>query len=178
MRANLIVAILVLSLASPIASSHGANDFSIIMRGSSIQPSQADILQNDTLTFYNVVDYNRTIRVDLDGDGAYDQRCDTEPWNSSSIRDECTFYVDAAGWLPGDYRFHVFSNETMWAELNVTVGQDFHEEPGPPEGYTFNSDSNSEQEEDGESGGGLWNLAIIIFVASGLIFLTRRGTDE
>ena len=78
MGAKLIVAILVFSLASPIASAHGANDFSIIMRGSSVQPSQAEILQNDTLTFYNVADYNRTIRVDLDGDGVYDQRCDTE----------------------------------------------------------------------------------------------------
>ncbi|MBR79972.1 MAG: hypothetical protein CMA88_04220 [Euryarchaeota archaeon] len=178
MRANLIVAILVFSLASPIASSHGANDFSIIMRGSSIQPSQADILQNDTLTFYNVVDYNRTIRVDLDGDGSYDQRCDTEPWNSSSIRDECTFYVDAMSWAPGDYQFHVFSNETIWAELNVIVSHDLHEEMGPPAGYTFNSENNSGQEEGEESWVQLWNLAIGIFVAYGLVVLTRGGKDE
>ena len=178
MRAKLIGAILVFSLASPIASAHGANDFAIILRGSSIQPIQAEIIQNDTLTFYNVVDYSRTIRVDLDRDGDYDQRCDTEPWNSSSIRDECTFSVDAISWPAGDYQFHVFSNGTMWGELNVTVGHDFHEESAPPSGYTFNTDNNSGQGEAEESGVLLWNLAIIIFIASGLVLLTRGGTDE
>ena len=178
MGAKLIVAILVFSLASPIASAHGANDFSIIMRGSSVQPSQAEILQNDTLTFYNVADYNRTIRVDLDGNGVYDQRCDTEAWNSSSIRDECTFSVDSITWPAGNYQFHVFSNETLWQELNVTVGHDYHEELGPPVGYNFNTDNDSQEEENAEPQYGLWNLGIILFIASGLVWMSRRGADE
>ena len=73
----LVVALLLSSLVMPMASAHGANDFSIIMRGSSIQPGVAEVMQNDSVTFYNVADANRTIRVDLDGDGEYDQRCET-----------------------------------------------------------------------------------------------------
>ena len=83
------------------ASAHGANDFSIIMRESSIQPGVAEVMQNDSVTFYNVADANRTIRVDLDGDGEYDQRCETEPWNSSSVWDECSFILDWDRWPAG-----------------------------------------------------------------------------
>ena len=67
----LVVALLLSSLVIPMVSAHGANDFSIIMRGSSIQPGVAEVMQNDSVTFYNVADANRTIRVDLDGDGEY-----------------------------------------------------------------------------------------------------------
>ena len=73
----LVVALLLSSLVMPMASAHGASDFSIIMRVSSIQPGVAEVMQNDSVTFYNVADANRTIRVDLDGDGEYDQRCET-----------------------------------------------------------------------------------------------------
>ena len=90
----LVVALLLSSLVMPMASAHGANDFSIIMRGSSIQPGVAEVMQNDSVTFYNVADANRTIRVDLDGDGEYDQRCETEPWKASSVRAEGSFLLD------------------------------------------------------------------------------------
>ncbi|GIS49925.1 MAG: hypothetical protein Ct9H90mP24_2170 [Methanobacteriota archaeon] len=63
----LVVALLLSSLVMPMASAHGANDFSIIMRGSSIQPGVAEVMQNDSVTFYNVADANRTIRVDWMG---------------------------------------------------------------------------------------------------------------
>ena len=39
MRRALLVALLLSATLVPMASAHGANDFSIIMRGSSIQPS-------------------------------------------------------------------------------------------------------------------------------------------
>ncbi len=68
MRVGLVATILAVSLFMPLASAHGANDFSIIMRSSSLQPSEAEVLQNDSVTFYNVADVNRTIRVDLDGE--------------------------------------------------------------------------------------------------------------
>ena len=88
MSRALVIALLMSSFAMPMASGHGANDFSIIMRGSSLQPGVAEVMQNDSVTFYNVADTNRTIRVDLDGDGEYDQRCDCLLYTSPSPRDQ------------------------------------------------------------------------------------------
>ena len=113
MRVGVVAALLAISLFVPIASAHGANDFSIILRASSMQPGEAEVLQNDSVTFYNVADLNRTIRVDLDGDGVYDQRCETAPSNSSSIKDECSFLLDADRRSAGTYHLDVFSNGTL-----------------------------------------------------------------
>ena len=173
----LVVALLLSSLVIPMASAHGANDFSIIMRGSSIQPGVAEVMQNDSITFYNVADTNRTIRVDLDGDGEYDQRCETEPYNSSSIKDECSFIIDASKWSAGVYFLDVFSNGTLWKTLNLTVVNDVHEEAGPPEGYSFNTENESPDNGDEErrvSSVGLGNIAIVIFLSSGALWLARR----
>ena len=70
MRVGLVAALIAASFFMPLAAAHGANDFAIILRSSSMQPNEAEVLQNDSVTFYNVADVNRTIRVDLDGDGA------------------------------------------------------------------------------------------------------------
>ena len=109
MRIRVFSVIVIASLLSPIAVSHTSNDVPVILRGSSIQAGQHDLLQNDSLTFYNMADSNRTIRVDLDGDGVYDQRCDTAPSNSSSIRDQCSFIIDQDVWAEGDYILDIFS---------------------------------------------------------------------
>jgi len=179
MRPHLLVMIIVLPLLLPVATAHGANSFSVIMRTSSIQPSEAELLQNDSLPFYNVADEERTIRTDTDGDGEYDQRCETEPSNSSSIRDECSFWISSNTWAAGSYQFDVFSNGTLWQTLIVTVIHDYHEESGPPTGYTFNNESSSV-----EGGNAIeWDgLAVL----SGLLILVivmprlpeRSGTDE
>jgi hypothetical protein len=180
MRVSVVAVLLTVSLFMPIATAHGANDFSIILRGSSMQPSEAEVLQNDSVTFYNVADVNRTIKVDIDGDGVYDQRCETAPSNSSSIKDECSFLVDADGWPAGNYNLDVFSNGTLWKTLNLTVIHDYHEELGPPQGYNFNNESSTNEANQGVEGlqGSLRNLAIILFTASVLVWLARRGGSE
>lgn len=180
MKARLVVAILVMTILAPIASSHGANETWIIMRGSSIQPNEAEVLQNDSLVFYNVADYNRTIRVDLDGNGEYDQRCETEASNSSSIRDECVFLIDSMYWLAGEYRIDVFSNDTLWKTLNLTVIHDNHVELGPPNGYSFNNENGTPVEEEDRLDkleDGLMILAIFLFVAAG-IARNARGEED
>jgi len=179
MRVGLVASLLAISMLMPLASAHGANDFSIIMRSSSLQPSEAEVLQNDSVTFYNVADLNRTIRVDLDGDGVYDQRCETEPYNSSSVKDECSFMIYAENWGAGNYLLDVFSNDTLWATLNLTVIHDYHEELGPPSGYVFN-DGNTETDE--EQGGVLEDsigaVALFLLTCSVVVWLARRGGDE
>jgi len=146
-----------------------------------MQPGEAEVLQNDSVTFYNVADVNRTIRVDLDGDGVYDQRCETAPSNSSSIKDECSFMIYSDSWEDGLYYLDVFSNGTLWATLNLTVIHDFHEELGPPSGYIFNNESSSIEDEHGRGyllRGSLGLMAIILFSTSAVVWLSRRGSNE
>ena len=182
MRVSLVAALLAVSLFMPLAAAHGANDFSIILRSSSMQPSEAEVLQNDSVTFYNVADVNRTIRVDIDGDGVYDQRCETAPSNSSSIKDECSFMIYAESWAAGTYYLHVFSNDsdTLWESLNLTVIHDYHEELGPPSGYNFNNGTSTDGEDqnEGSSEESLRNLAIFLLTCSALVWLIRRERDE
>ena len=174
MRAGTVVAFIVLSLFIPFVGAHGANDFAIILRGSSMQPNQADIMQNDSLVFFNTADENRTIRVDLDGDGVYDQRCETEPSNSSSIRDQCSFWIDPSIWLPGNYEFDVFSNDSLWKTLEVLVVHDLHQETGPPSDYSFNSEPQPGEADADSIENGLKSLALVFFIAYGVAVLTRR----
>ena len=166
MKRALIIVLLLSSLAMPMASAHGANDFSVIMRGSSIQPGVAEVMQNDSITFYNVADTNRTIRVDLDGDGEYDNRCETEATNSSSIKDECSIILDWKNWPAGRYYVDIFENGTVWKTLSLIVTQDYHEEERPPTGYSFNADDSVEEVSAGTNDG-----LIVISVMLILVFL-------
>ena len=178
MRNKALVAILAITLLMPIVAAHGANEYAFIMRVSSIQPSEASVVQNDSIVFYNVVDYNRTIRVDVDGDGTYDERCDTVPSNASSIKDECAFWIEPGKWAPGLYQVDVFSNETLWKSLNLTIVHDLHVDGGPPSGYEFNTEGNGGGVEVDGMEEGLRNLAIILFVASFVVWLARREGDD
>ncbi|MBV43773.1 MAG: hypothetical protein CMA54_03220 [Euryarchaeota archaeon] len=177
MRNEALAAILAITLLMPIVAAHGANEYAFIMRGSSIQPSGANVVQNDSIVFYNVVDYNRTIRMDIDGDGDYDERCETAPSNSSSIKDECVFWIEPGKWEPGAYRVDVFSNGTLWKSLNLTIVHDLHEDGGPPSGYEFNAEENGDGSEVDGMEEGLRNLAFILFAASFIIWLARREGD-
>ena len=180
MRVSLVAALIAASLFTPLVAAHGANDFAIILRSSSMQPNEAEVLQNDSVTFYNVADVNRTIRVDLDGDGVYDQRCETAPHNSSSVKDECSFMIYAENWIAGYYLLDVFSNDTLWGTLNLTVIHDYHEELGPPSGYIFNNGTSKDELEQGSGGieDSLRNLAIFLLTCSALVWLARRNGDE
>ena len=177
MNRVLIVVLLLSSLAMPMASAHGANDFSIIMRGSSIQPGVAEVMQNDSITFYNVADTNRTIRVDLDGDGEYDNRCETEATNSSSIKDECSIILDWDNWPAGRYYVDIFENETVWKTLSLIVTHDYHEEEGPPTGYSFNSDDSVEEDSAGTNDG-LIPISVMLILVFLVVVNRLMDVDE
>ena len=61
---RVLVLCIVVVLVSPSAAAHGANTFSFILRSESVNPESAQVLQNDTLMFYNVVDYERHISLE------------------------------------------------------------------------------------------------------------------
>ena len=177
MNRALIVLLLLTSLAMPMASAHGANDFSIIMRGSSIQPGVAEVMQNDSITFYNVADTNRTIRVDIDGDGEYDNRCETEARNSSSIKDECSIILDWDNWPAGRYYVDIFENETVWKTLSLIVTHDYHEEEGPPTGYSFNSEDSVEEDSAGTNDG-LIPISVMLILVFLVVVNRLMDVDE
>ena len=51
MRVKALAVLLALTLLMPAAAAHGANTFSFIMRNQSVDPSSAQVIQNDTLIF-------------------------------------------------------------------------------------------------------------------------------
>ena len=177
MSRALVIALLMSSFAMPVASGHGANDFSIIMRGSSIQPGVAEVMQNDSVTFYNVADTNRTIRVDLDGDGEYDSRCETEASNSSSIKDECSIILDWSNWPAGRYYVDIFENGTLWNKLSLIVTHDYHEEGGPPTGYSFNSEDTGDEGSTGTNDG-LLAISVMLMLVFLVVVNRLMGVDE
>ena len=177
MRTIGLVAIIAVATAMPFVSAHGANDYAIIMRNSSIQPNQAEILQNDSLIFYNVVDSNRTIRVDIDRDGEFDQRCETEPSNTSSIKDQCSFWIDPLAWGAGEYEFSIFSEGLFWNTLNVTIAEDVHVESGPPAGFQFNMDNGDEGLQQTNSESRLESVVVFAGVVALILVLRLKNED-
>ena len=69
MRVKALAVLLALTLLMPAAAAHGANTFSFIMRNQSVDPSSAQVRQNDTLTFYNTADHNRPVLIGIQGAG-------------------------------------------------------------------------------------------------------------
>ena len=61
-----LVLFIVATFVMPTVAAHGANTFSFIMRSEVVQPNSAQVLQNDTLVFYNTADYNRSVLLDAD----------------------------------------------------------------------------------------------------------------
>ena len=62
-RASLAVFVIILFI-NPVVDAHGANTFQFIMRNGSIQPDDAQVTQNDSIIFNNVVmDLERTVEL-------------------------------------------------------------------------------------------------------------------
>ena len=136
-RRGTVAFLMLIVLTSPTVSAHGANSYAFIMREGSIQPGSAEVVQNDTLIFYNVASQNRTIILDGDSDNTTEYECITSSMNSSSTDDECRLWLDPQNWSAGNYQIEIFSNSSLWNVLNFTLLEDIHNESGPPPGYSF-----------------------------------------
>jgi hypothetical protein len=135
----------------PTAAAHGANTFSFIMRNESIQPDTAQVIQNDTLIFFNTADYDRRVVIDSDGDGTDEMDCIAGPSNSSSTDDECHLWLEPTNWSEGGYEVRIYSNGSLWQTIDLTIVLDNHNETLPPDGFVFGPDPD-------ESGDTSWKL--------------------
>ena len=134
LRKRLAFAIVAVLLLAPVASAHGANSFSFIMRNSSVAPDEAGVQQNDTLVFYNVVNHSRTLTLDNNSDGVDDWVCEVGPSDSMSTDDECYIWLDPEVWEPRIIEIQISQNDTHWMTVLVEVIADNHTETGPPDG--------------------------------------------
>ena len=77
-----LVLCIIATTVMPTALAHGADTYAFIMRNETVQPGTAQVIQNDTLVFYNTADYNRSVLLDSDGDGVEEFDCIAGPFNS------------------------------------------------------------------------------------------------
>ncbi|MDP6870607.1 MAG: hypothetical protein QGI73_00015, partial [Candidatus Thalassarchaeaceae archaeon] len=121
---RILVPLAIVMILTPTVSAHGADTFAFILRGESVQPESAQVLQNDTLIFYNVVDYERNISLE----GPYGEEVCTAGPSSPGIEDECRFWLDPEKYVPETYGIQIFSNGSWWGEVVVTIVLDNHTE--------------------------------------------------
>ena len=174
LRSQLSIAVVFLLLI-PVASAHGANSFSFIMRNGSLQPESAEVVQNDTLIFYNVVDYERSLELDKDEDGVMDYQCTATGFNSTTTDDECRLWLDPSNWTAGEYELDIISNGSLWKTLSFTLIEDVHNESGPPSGYSFGEVDGAQNQD--EEGGVSSNVFLLFGVLAilGVGIIARRG---
>ncbi|MAQ57153.1 MAG: hypothetical protein CMA47_02920 [Euryarchaeota archaeon] len=169
---RVLVLCIVVVLVSPSAAAHGANTFSFILRSESVNPESAQVLQNDTLIFYNVVDYERNISLE----GPYGEEVCTAGPSSPGIEDECRFWLDPEKYGPETYGIQIFSNGSWWKEVVVTVVLDNHTEVLPPDGFVFEPEPNESE----DLGRFFLSAAVLLAGAAALMRISRdkKGDEE
>ena len=169
---RVLVLCIVVVLVSPSAAAHGANTFSFIMRNESVDPESAQVLQNDTLIFYNVVDYERNISLE----GPYGEEVCTAGPSSPGTEDECRFWLDPEKYGPETYGIQIFSNGSWWKEVVVTVVLDNHTEVLPPDGFVFEPEPNESE----DLGRFFLSAAVLLAGAAALMRISRdkKGDEE
>ena len=171
---RILVSLAIVMMLTPTVSPHGADTFAFILRGESGQPESAQVLQNDTLIFYNVVDYERNVSLE----GPYGEEVCTAGPSSPGTEDECRFWLDPEKYVPETYGIQIFSNGSWWGEVVVTIVLDNHTESGAPMDYSFNNN----QDESVSSGDSDYRtLTLVILAVLIAVAISRRnlgGSDE
>ena len=169
---RVLVLCIVVVLVSPSAAAHGANTFSFILRSESVNPESAQVLQNDTLIFYNVVDYERNISLE----GPYGEEVCTAGPSSPGTEDECRCWLDPVKYGPETYGIQIFSNGSWWKEVVVTVVLDNHTEVLPPDGFVFEPEPNESE----DLGRFFLSAAVLLAGADALMRSSRdkKGDEE
>ena len=178
LRRKALVAILVILLLTPSVVGHGANSYTFIMRNQSIQPSEAQVLDNSTIIFYNVASDERTILIDKNRNGADGVQCVAEPFNSSSNSDECRIWLEPGGWEEGIYEVSIISNGTIWNTLSLTISLDNHTEISGfdlagPSGYSFN-----EKEVETSEDTNVYEIGILALILIGAFWPKGRSNEN
>lgn len=174
MRLIAVFLIGVLIVFSPTAEAHESINHVIEIRESSIEPVRVTVLQNDTLSFYNLVNQSRTISI---GDiwecyiGAYDPE---------KQDDECHLWLDKSVWDFRNLSIIIDHNETIIMQMSVTILEDNHTESAPPdEGFELpRGIRGSGSSEDFDIGDLMLSGALVSFGVASLLWLGNRGDSK
>ena len=147
MRGVFVALLLVLPLATGVASAHEPDTFTVIVREDTHSPLAVSLVVNDTVQ-YKIGD-NRTnitheIGLDLNGDGDFD---DVDEFSSGTLHYDCggNFTNCRMAWifvindtaLVGNYRLSDIHSDGNEVEIFLNISADVHIESTPPIGECF-----------------------------------------
>ena len=138
-----------LVVLTPMAvSAHGADKFSIIVRGTRMDPDTVQMVQNDTVEFLSVNNSNRSVHMDFNGDGDLN---DTHDFNCNlPSGGMCALEMNVTNYTGDLYIFKILEEDGSLAfTLNLTLINDTHDPNSSvtsPAGYSF---GNQDVDEDG-----------------------------
>ena len=148
MRVALIL-VLLIALTPMAVSAHGADKFSVIVRGVRMDPDTVQMVQNDTVEFLSVNNSNRSVRMDFNGDGDYNDSYDFNCELPSGAM--CSLEMNVTNYTGNLYIFEILEDDGNLAfTLNLTLINDTHNPNSsvvPSGGYSF---GNVTQDVDGD----------------------------
>jgi hypothetical protein len=77
------------------------------------------------------MDLERTVTLENPSNSTHNWSCTASPYNSSGTDDECWLWLDPLNWSAGNYNVIVYSNGTIWQNVNITIVIDAHNETTP-----------------------------------------------
>ena len=150
MRAALFLIFLIV-MAPMGVSAHGADKFSVIVRGTYMQPDTVDMVQNDTVEFISVNNSNRSVRMDFNSDGDYNDTFDYNCVLPSGGM--CALEMNVTNYTGDQYIFEILEeNGTLAFTLNLTLINDTHNPNSSvpsPAGYSFGDNQDIDLDLDG-----------------------------
>ncbi len=181
----LLGSLLLILLAAPVAAD-GGETYWVIIRESRVEPTQFSAELNQTVQFNNVADSNRTIRIDVDGDGQTNGSADD---GCEAVADgHCEIRLDAANWSVGDHLVEVVENGIVLFELNIDIDGHSHsidpaDDDSIPAGHSHDDDhhgTGADGEADETSGSSdsqrtLPSAVVSVIVFACLLVVARVG---
>tara|TARA_B100000945_G_scaffold195753_1_gene157384 strand:- start:172 stop:834 length:663 start_codon:yes stop_codon:yes gene_type:complete len=140
--------IFLIVMAPMAVSAHGADKFSVIVRGTYMQPDTVDMVQNDTVEFISVNNSNRSVRMDFNSDGDYNDTFDFNCVLPSGGM--CALEMNVTNYTGDLYIFEILEeNGTLAFTLNLTLINDTHNPNSSvpsPTGYSFGNNQDVDQD--------------------------------
>ena len=103
----------------PLVSAHGPGNYWVIIRSSSIQPEQAEVMNNDTILFRNTMHSNLTLLINKSS--KHTVSCEL-PQNSS-----CFLNLVPENWTAGDYSISIMNGSTQHSLFSLKILPDVHD---------------------------------------------------
>ena len=182
MRTRVLATAIVIVLLAPSVAAHGADTFSFIMRNSTLQPDEAVVEVNETMIFHNVVDFNRTLTLDLDGDGESEWVCEAGPLDSEGSDDECYLWLEEGNWTAEEFVVEIWNNESeFWKSISISVNLHDDEQGGDGDEHDHSEGDHQHGEEaNGDLESLLLSAVVLCFGAAALIWISHnvKGGEE